>query len=202
MSRHKIHGGLPLVYLDALAPAYANGPGSASPSYNADFIAATGGGGSNNNELRLPTFTASSEDRVYTTTQIQHDLFIPNSGDVVFRPHVHWTFVAEPTTDKTVIWEWNYVVAKAGATFPATVTACTATGAAIYTTTAAAEVRQHLTTILPEITLPAADCGPSMIFIGALKLKSSSTIDAAQVGLLSFDLHYQAGPVGTDTEFV
>lgn len=202
MSSNKIHAGLPLVFLDALAPAFANGAGAASPGYSTDFIAATGSGGGHGNELRLPVFTAGTEDRVYTTTQIQHDLWIPSAGEVVFRPHVHWTFIAEPTAGRTVVWEWNYVVAKAGATFAATVTPATAAGAAIYTTTAAAEIRQHLITKLPDIVLPAADCEPSIMFIGALKLKSTSTVDAAVVGLLSFDLHYLAGPAGTDTEYV
>lgn len=201
MASNKVHGGRPLAYVDALAPVFANGPGSAAPSATNDFIAATGGGGSNANELRLLTFTASSEDRVYTTTQIQHDIFIPSSGNVIFYPHVHWCFIVEPTSGKTVIWEWNYVVAKPGVAFPATVTACTATGANIYNTSAAAEIRVHNITALPTISIPVADCAPSMIFVGALKLKSSSTIDALQVALLSFDLHYQCGPSGTDTEF-
>lgn len=200
MASNKIHGGLPATWRDALAPAFANGPGAAAPATTVDFIAATGAGGANANELRLPTFTASSEDRVYTSTQIQHDILIPSSGNVIFKPHVHWAFNSEPDAGKTVVWEWNYVVAKVGAAFPSSVTACTATGAAIYTTTASTEIRVHNITSLPDITIAAANCGPSMIFIGSLKLKSTSTIDASFVGLLSFDLHYLGGPTGTDTE--
>lgn len=45
------------------------------------------------------------------------------------------------------------------------------------------------------------ECGPSMMFVCSLKLKSSSTVDASIVGLLGFDIHYQKGPVGTDGEY-
>ena len=194
----KVHGGVQLVWDDSAAPAHAAGSGAAAPNYTADFIAATGGGGSDANELRIPVFTASSNDRVYTSTQIFHDLFIPNSGNVVFKPHVHWTFISEPTTGRTVIWELNYVYAKADASFASSVTPLVATA---YTTTGDAEVRKHLITSLGDITVAAANCGPSMIFICALKLKATSTVDAGVVGLLSFDFHYQKGPAGTDSEF-
>lgn len=49
--------------------------------------------------------------------------------------------------------------------------------------------------------IAAADCGPSMMFVCSLKLKSSSTVDASIVSLLSFDIHYQKGQVGTDGEY-
>ena len=194
----KVHGGIPLTWDDAAAPAFAAGLGQASPSYTTDFIAATGGGGADANELRLPTFTASTNDRVYTTTQVLHDLHIPSSGNVTFKPHVHFTFLSEPTDSRTVIWELNYVYAKKDAVFASSVTPVTSTE---YTTTGDAEVRKHLVVALGDITIAAANCGPSMIFVCSLKLKSTSTIDAGIVGLLSFDIHYQKGPIGTDGEY-
>lgn len=194
----KIHGGTPVVWDDSTAPAFSAGSGAAAPSYTTDLIAATGAGGADANELRVPTFTASSNDRVYGTIQVMHDLHIPSSGNVTFKPHVHWTFVSEPTDGRTVIWELNYVYAKADAAFASSVTPLVATA---YTTTAATEVRKHIITALGDITIAAADCGPSMIFILSLKLKSTSTVDAGIVGLLSFDIHYQKGPAGTDTEY-
>lgn len=194
----KIHGGAPLVWDDTLTPAFAAGAGAASPAYTTDFIAATGGGGSDANELRIPVFTASTNDRVYSTVQIFHDLHIPNSGNVTFKPHVHWCFIAEPTNDRTVIWELNYVYAKANAAFASSVTPLVATA---YTTTGTAEVRNHNITSLGDIVIAAENCGPSMIFVCSLKLKSTSTVDAGTVGLLAFDLHYQKGPIGTDSEF-
>jgi hypothetical protein len=188
-----VQAGSPIVWNDALCPAHAAGQGSAAPSYTADFIAETG---SNDNELRLPTFSAG--DRVYCSLQIPHDIYIPSSGNVIFRPHVHWTFIAEPTTGRTVIWELRYVVAKPTATYASSVTPLTATA---YTTTGSAEVRIHQITSLGDITMAAADLGPSMIFICNLGLKDTSTVDASVVGLLSFDFHYQLLPAGTVSEF-
>lgn len=193
----KQHGGLPPVWNDSASPAFSQGPGAAAPATNVDFIAATGAGGADANELRLPTYTASTNDRGYATIQIMHDLRIPASGNVTFRPHVHWTFISEPTDSRTVVWELYYVYAKVGGTFASSVTPLTGP---TYTTTGAAEIRVHKITSLGDITVAAADCGPSMIFVCNLKLKSTSTVDAGIVGLLSFDIHYQTGPLGTDSE--
>lgn len=190
--------GIPVSWTDALGPAYAGGQGAAAPSYTTDLIAATGAGGANANELRLPTLTASSDDRVYFTTQLPHELYLPETGNLLFAPHVHWTFNAEPTTGRTVIWELNYVYAKFGASFANAVTTALAT---TYTTTGSAEVRQHLIAAFPMISIPVANCGPSMIFVGALKLKSTSTVDAGIVGLLSYDWHFRVKSYGTIEEY-
>ncbi|MCU0806388.1 MAG: hypothetical protein MUC53_00090 [Candidatus Contendobacter sp.] len=188
-----VQAGLPIAWTDALCPAHAAGQGVAAPSYTTDWIAETG---SDDNELRLPTF--SPGDRVYCSLQIPHDLYIPASGTLVFRPHVHWTFVSEPTTGRTVIWELRYVVAKFEVAFASSVTPLTADA---YTTTGSAEANIHQITSLGNITINAADLGPSMIFICNLGLKDTSTVDASKVGLLSFDFHYQTQPAGTVTEF-
>lgn len=190
--------GIPVSWTDALGPAYAGGQGAAAPSYTTDFIAATGAGGADANELRLPTLTASSNDRLYFTTQFPHDLYIPTAGNLLFAPHVHWTCNAEPTTARTVIWELSYVYAKFGAQFAEAVTTVLAE---TYTTVGTAELRRHLIARFPMISIPAADCGPSMIFVGALKLKSTSTIDAGVVALLSFDWHFRVKSYGTIEEY-
>jgi hypothetical protein len=194
-----VHSGLPVVWDDSTSSAYGSGPGSAAPSYTTDFIAATGAGGSDANELRIPVFTASTNDRVYTATQIFHDLQLPVSGNVTFKPHVHFTFISEPTTGRTVVWEIHYVYAKVGGQFAATVGTITGTA---YTTTGSAEIRYHLVQSVGDIVVPVADCGPSMMFVTSVKLKSTSTIDSGIVGFLATDIHYQKGPAGTDTEFV
>ena len=189
----KVHAGSPITWTDALCPAHAAGAGVASPNYAADFIAETG---SDDNELRLPTFTAG--DRIYTSLQFPHDIYIPDSGNLILRPHVHWTFISEPTTGRTVIWEVRYVVAKIDAVFPAAVSVLADT---TYTTTGDAEIRKHIVTSLGNIVVAAADMSPSMIVICNLGLKDTSTVNAGSVGLLSFDFHYQTAPRGTDTEF-
>jgi len=188
-----VHAGSPVVWTDALCPAHAAGSGVAAPSYTTDLIAETA---TNDNELRIPVFAPG--DRIYTSLQFPHDIYIPGSGNIVLRPHVHWTFVAEPTTDRTVIWELRYVVAKINATFASSVSTLPAP---TYTTTADAEIRKHFVTSLGDITVAAADMSVSMIVIANLGLKDTSTVDTGRVGLLSFDFHYQIGPFGTNTEF-
>ena len=183
----------PLVWTDALVPAHAAGQGAAAPSYTTNFIAETG---TDDNELRIPVFGPG--DRVYTSLQIPHNIYIPESGTVTFRPHVHWTFIAEPTTDRTVIWEMRYVVARVNGTYSDTVAPLTAT---TYTTTADAEIRVHRVSGLGDLTMAVADVSPSLIFICNLGLKDTSTVDAGRVGLLSFDFQYQVQPVGTVGEF-
>lgn len=190
--------GIPVSWTDALGPAYAGGQGAAAPSYTTDFIAATGAGGADANELRLPTLTASSNDRMYFTTQFPHELHLPETGNLLFGPHVHWTFVTAPTTGRTVIWELNYVYAKFEDQFAETVTALLT---APYTTTGSSEVRKHLISKFPTVSIPVANCGPSMIFVGALKLKSTSTIDAGIVGHLSYDWHFRVKSYGTIGEY-
>lgn len=189
----KVNAGLPVVWTDALCPAHAAGQGAAAPSYTTDFIAETG---SLDNELRIPVFGAG--DRVYTSLQFPHDIYIPSSGNVILRPHVHWTFVAEPTTGRTVIWELRYAIAKINAQFASQV--ATLTGPT-YTTVSDPEIRKHMVLSLGDLVVAADDMSPSMIVIANLGLKDTSTVDAGRVGLLSFDFHYQVGPLGTDTEF-
>jgi hypothetical protein len=188
-----VHAGFPITWTDALCPAHAAGQGAAAPSYTTDFIAEVG---SEDNELRIPVLAGG--DRIYTSLQLPHDLYIPASGNIIMRPHVHWTFIAEPTDGRTVIWELRYVYAKVNGTFASSETTLTA---ATYTTTADPEIRIHNVTSLGNVTVAAADMSPSMIFICNLGLKDSSTVDAGRVGLLSFDFHYQSGPRGTDSEF-
>jgi hypothetical protein len=185
--------GLPIVWDDALAPSFALGAGAAAPSITA-FVGVT----------RLLTFGPG--DSVDVEIQVPHDMLIPSSGNLPFKPHVHWTFVSEPVTGQTVIWEFEYVYAAGGGsletagTFGATTE--TPLTAATYTTTGDAEIRKHLITGLGDISIAVANVAPSMIFVGRLILKATSTIAAGVVGLLSFDIHYQKGPVGTVTEFV
>jgi hypothetical protein len=191
-----VHGGVPLTWDDCAAPAFSAGTGSAAPTIG-DFV------GSGNGVVRLLAFTENTEDRVHVSSQVQHDLYIPSSGNVVFSPHVHFTFLAEPTTGETVIFEYTYVYAKPGITataagaFASSVGTCTGT----YTATGDTEIRKHLLLELTDITVAAADCAPSMIFVGTLRLTTDSTVAAGNTMLLSFDIHYQKGPVGTNGEY-
>jgi hypothetical protein len=189
------HGSLPLAWDDALAPAFGQGLGAAAP---ADEILSTVSPADTTLDVHVLKFTASTNDRIYCSVQIPHDLWIPSSGTVTLSPHVHWTFVSEPTNGQTVIWKMGYVLAKIDGVFAAAPTVSTAD---TYTTTAAAEVRKHIVTEFPDITVAAADLGPSLMILYTLKLDDTSTIAANKVALLAADWHYRKGPVGTNTEY-
>jgi len=187
----EVQGGNPVTWNDANSPAFASGLGAAAPVIT-DFV------GTGATSVRLDAFTASTEDRVHNTLQIMHGLYLPASGNVTFSPHVHWTFLAEPADAETVIWEWTYVYAKIDAQFQSSVQTATM---ATYTTTAATEIRKHILSESTDIAIPVAECGVSMIFAGTLRLKSTSSIAAGQVALLSFDLHHQNMRLGTVAEY-
>lgn len=176
----------PIVWDDALGPAFALGPGGTAPTIGT-FVGV----------IRLLTFDPG--DYLDFAIQFPHDVHIPASGNVTFRPHVHWTCVSEPDTGDTVIWEIAWLYAKVEAQYAGTVN--TLTGPTYTCSDGATELRKHIVTSLGDITVPAADVGPSGIMIGRLILKSTSTINNDVPALLSFDIHYQKGPIGTDGEF-
>lgn len=190
-------GGLPVVWDDSASPAFANGVGASAPTLN-DFV------GAGNGVVRLLQFTLSQEDRVHNVTQILHDILVPSSGNVEFRPHVHMTFPTNPAVGGTVVWTLSYVYARGGTTaltagkFQSSVAEVSGT----YNTTADDESLSHLIVPLNSATvsIPAADCGPSMIFLGTLRVRSTSTSGVNPM-FLSFDWHYQKLPVGTVGEF-
>jgi hypothetical protein len=196
----KTHG-LPLTWNDAVAPVFGAGSGAGAPS---NGIISTASPSDSTLDVYTPVFTASTNDRVFMASQILHDLHIPDSGNCTFRLHAHVTFVSEPTDARTVILKASYVYAKPGATlgaagtFAANPTILTGT---TYTTTASAEVRKHLIIPFPAVTIPVAECGPSMAFLRTLKLDSTSTIDSGTLSILFADWHYLQGPRGTDSEY-
>ena len=195
------HGGNPYVYGDALGPVFGAAAGAAAPS---DAILATADPADTTMDVHCLTFNENTNDRMYASVQIDHDLLIPGSGNVIFSPHMHFTFISEPTTDQTVIWKLAYVYAKGGlvladaGTFAAAPTILTAS---TYTAVGGAEVRKHLVVSFGDVTVAAADCGPSMIFMYTYKLDTSSTISANTVSALYVDFHYRKGPLGTIGEW-
>jgi len=194
-------GGNPIVWDDTAAPVFGQALGAAAPS---DAILATADPADTTMDVHCLTFNENTEDRIYVGIQVLHDLYLPASGNVAFRPHAHFTFVTEPTTGRTVIWKLAYVYAKPGtdvASAGAFAAAPTIIAANTYTTGASAELRKHLIIDFPEVTIPVANCGPSMAIQFTIKLDTTSTIDANCVSLLFADWHYQKGPLGTIGEF-
>jgi hypothetical protein len=192
----KQHGGLPLTWNDTASPSFGQGVGAASPTLT-DLCGTAPGA------IRVQVFNENTEDRLHNVTQILHNIYIPSSGNVTFKPHVHFTFVSEPTTAQTVVWTYSYVYAKVGptATTAGQYASSPSTVSATYTCTSDTEIRKGLVLSLGDVTIAASDCGPSMIFIGTTYLSTTSTISNGVVALVSFDIHYQQGPVGTDNEF-
>jgi hypothetical protein len=176
---------------DALGPAFALGKGAAAPS-DTVFMA----------PLRLQTFNEGTEDNVDFTIQFPHDLEL-DVATITLHPHVHWTAVASPAANALLQWQLSYSIAKpslalaTATTFPA-VSTITST----VNTLTGAEYRKHLIIELPDISLAATDCAPSMVMIGNLRIAGASTVANDVTGLLSFDVHYWKGPVGTDSEYV
>lgn len=187
----KVQGSLPVTWTDALGPSFSLGAGGAAPA-PATFVG----------NVRVMQYDAGENSDF--SIQLPHDIYIPSSGNITLKPHVHFTFISEPTTAQTVIWEVEYLYAKGGAslaTAGAFQAATTVLTPAAYTTVAAAEIRAHLIQAVGDIVIPVASVAPSMIIQGRLSLKATSTIAVGVCGLLSFDIHYQIGPTGTDTEF-
>jgi len=194
-------GGNPIVWGDGLGSSFGAQPGASAPSLEvlsvADPADAT-------MDIKVLGFNESTEDRQHAGIQIQHNLHLPASGNVTFKPHIHWTFLSEPTTSETVIWKLSYVYAK-GATVLANAgvfaSAPSILTASTYTTVAGAEVRAHLISAFGDIAIAVANCGPSMMFLYTVKLDGTSTIAATKVAGLYVDFHYQMGPVGTVGEY-
>lgn len=200
MPQASMYGG---VWDDALAPGFAQGPGSAAPG---DVILATATGPDTTMDVHLQGFNENTEDRIYCAIQLPHTLLIPATGNVTLSPHVHWTFIGEPTDGETVIWKMAYTYAKAGLTAAlAGQFADPPVVVAFQTYTAlngVVELRKHLISeTAADVSIPVADCGPSMLICFTLKLDTSSTIANGKVALLYVDWHFQKGPFGTISEY-
>ena len=178
-------------YDDALGPAFALGLGAQAPTATA-FIS----------PIRLLTFNQGTEDNIDITVQFPHTLELDVST-LTFSPHVHFTCVASPGANEQLKWDLIYSYAKPGLS----VSSATAfypiqSLTSDVRTLTGNEYRHHLIDELPDISLPARLCAPSMIFACNLRMNGASTVADATVGLLSFDVHFLKGPNGTVTEYV
>lgn len=184
-------------YRDELGPAYTHSTGGGTTA----MVALAGG----LSAIRGLTFQPG--DYIDCIFQINHDILIPPSGNVTLHPHVHWTCVAAPANGATVIWEFLVFGAK-----PTLVT--TAKGSAVafptsyatYTTPTFVcdgnETRLHLLQDMGDIEIPYGDYGSSYVLWGTLRMKSTATVAANKVALLSFDLHKMVQQFGSATEYV
>jgi len=207
----KVHGGLPITWVDSMAfasglePSAANAPGKSTYAGTAP------------NEIVLPTYSPGGGNplRSFGTLQLNHDQFIGStatgtgSTSMVLKPHVHWTCSTSPTTNTFCEWKMVYLYSKPAVTISSAIgnnarfgsTVATSTGR----TTMPASTQspdfafRHYITPLQDITIPSSLCGPSMIFMFGLQASTATTLGQSPM-LLSFDIHYQNGPAGTDTD--
>ena len=187
----QIHYPLRTGYMDELGPAYGFGKGAAEPGNTA-----LAGGLS---AIRGLTFGAG--DYVDVVIQMNHDVAIPATGNVVFDAHCHVTFVAAPAAGATVIFEFEYIGAKPTTDGSATFSDTSATLTTATYTCDGNETRKHFLWDMGNITIPVADYGSSYILWGTFRMKSTATVAAAKCALLAFDLHKKVGPRGTVTEY-
>ena len=176
---------------DALGPAFALGAGASAPTVEV-FMAPT----------RLLTFDPTKEDNLDFSIQLPHDLELDVST-VSLHPHVHWTAIASPAANATIVWQLCYTFAKPGtAVATATTFYNVQTLTSTVNTMTGAEYRKHLLTDLGNFDMPVSFFAPSTMIVGNIRVSSLSTVAASTIGMLSIDFHYQSGPRGTDTEYV
>lgn len=153
--------------------------------------------------LRVTTFAPG--DWVPQDFQINHDAYIPAVGNVTLDCHAHFTFAATPAAGATVIFEYEYCLAK-----PTLVT--TGKGSAVTYSSVATitgptfvcdgtEGQQHFLYEIGHIDVPISDYGASLDIIGVIRLKSTSTVAAGKVALRWCDLHKLVTQFGTATEY-
>lgn len=178
---------------DELGPAYSLGAGAAAPS----MTVLTG-------STHVRGLTFGPGDRVDVVVQFNHDVIGPlPSGAIEFDPHVHYTFVDNPTAGNTVRWKFTYTGAKPSfegdVAFSGTLSTISSSRHVLTST----EIRKHYIRDFQHqhISISTADYGHSYIIWGTLELSTLSTIAAGKVALLAFDIHKPVRPRGSATEY-
>jgi len=176
-----------ITWKDELGPAYAFGAGAAAPS----MTVLTG-------STHVRGLTFGPGDRVDVFVQFNHDVENPGgSGIIPLSPHVHYTFVDNPTAGNTVRWKFTYLGcapavdgSKAFADTPSTISSTRH----VLTST---EIRKHYLRPLTDVAVPSSSWGESYGWWGTLELSTLSTIAAGKVALLAFDVHKQVKDGGS-----
>jgi hypothetical protein len=176
-----------VTWKDELGPAYAFGAGAAAPS----MTVITG-------STHVRGLTFGPGDRVDVAVQFNHDVVDPGgTGTIPLSPHVHYSFVDNPTAGNTVRWKFTYMGCKpatdGSVTFADTLSTISSTRHVLTST----EIRKHYLRPLTDVTVPSSAWGESYIWWGTLELSTLSTIAAGKVALLAFDIHKQVKADGS-----
>lgn len=208
----KVQGGLPIVWNDSMGAFAGLYPNPANAPTTSTYAGAAP------NEIVLLAFSPGGGNplRMGGAIQLNHNQFIGStvagsgSTAMTLKPHVHWTVSTSPTTNTYCEWKMAYLVAKPTATISSALGNVTRFGSTVATssgrTTMPASTQspdfafRHYITALQDITVASSLCGPSMMIPFTLYASTGHNLGQSPM-LLSFDIHYQCGPAGTDTEF-
>lgn len=139
--------------------------------------------------------TTANQDEVFFTAQMPHSW----AGTPIYL-HVHWTPLTGVTG--TPVWGIEYSWADISTTFITPTVIVTTTGNVQGDSTLTA--LKHYITAVATLTPTANNNDISMILIGRLYRNSGIAADTAnstKCGLLSIDLHYEIGRIGSNDEY-
>lgn len=132
-------------------------------------------------------FVDAQTDTLYFDTQLPHGY----KAGTTLKPHVHWAPKTASTND--VVWQLEYTVASIGSNFTAT---------SSLTVTAACQnvAMQHLLKDFGNI--PGTGLTRSAVIVGRISRLGTDAGDnyTGDACPLSFDIHYEADKIGTDSE--
>jgi hypothetical protein len=106
------------------------------------------------------------------------------------KPHIHWTKTTG--TANAVIWGLDYTVTSYTSNF-------TATATTIYVTNTCQTSMQHTISAFPDVAGTGLKEGAVMV--GKLYRLGDADADTAQCWGLSFDIHFEADKLGSDSEY-
>ena len=178
---------------DQLGPAYSLGSGAAAPS----MTVLTG-------STHVRGLTFGPGDRVDVVVQFNHDVIGPvEGGNINFDPHVHYTFVDNPTAGDAVRWKFTYMGAAPSITGGNEFASSPSTISSSRHVLTSTEIRKHYIRTFEgqRISVSTAVYQHSYILWGTLELSTLSTIAAGKVALLAFDIHKPTRTRGSATEY-
>jgi hypothetical protein len=152
---------------------------------------------------RVRTVNPDTEDGV------EFGMILPRTietdvNTITLVPTVRWTAISTTTADNTVTWKCDYTYANPALT-PNVAAGTTTKFVDVRTLTPSVstltghEYRQHLVTAFPAFHFPTANCAPSMLVMGNVRISSVSTCGNSLIGILGVGLSYLSGPSGTSS---
>ncbi|MCB8998993.1 MAG: hypothetical protein H6540_02845 [Bacteroidales bacterium] len=133
-------------------------------------------------------------DQIYFTAQLPHSYKV---GSPLY-PHLHWTTNTGIPSGNDVKWGLEYTVIAIGGVYP--VTSTIYVNSIIASITAPYGPKKHLISSFGSIS--GVNLSISAILVCRLFRDPTDTYSGSDVGLLSFDIHYEKDTEGSRVEFV